>query len=105
MTGSWPSMFIDHINIDKSDNRWCNLREADRFDNAYNIKPRKYNKSGYVGVSFQKKTNKWFACYRRDGKSVTIGRFTCKHDAAQAYNDIVKELRGDRAILNTIIRG
>jgi hypothetical protein len=30
MTGAMPRWNIEHINGDRSDNRWCNLREGDR---------------------------------------------------------------------------
>lgn len=41
MTGKYPKEDIDHINGDKSDNRWDNLREASRQENCRNIKRRK----------------------------------------------------------------
>lgn len=36
MTGSWPVCEMDHINRIKDDDRWCNLREATRSQNAFN---------------------------------------------------------------------
>lgn len=38
VTGEWPSGFIDHINRDRSDNRFENLREASSRANATNTK-------------------------------------------------------------------
>ena len=35
-TGKWPSGVIDHINRNKMDNRWENLRDTDRRTNALN---------------------------------------------------------------------
>jgi hypothetical protein len=35
MTGVWPKL-VDHINGDKADTRWCNLREANKSQNAAN---------------------------------------------------------------------
>ena len=32
----WPDGVIDHINRDRSDNRFCNLRCVSRFENAQN---------------------------------------------------------------------
>ena len=47
MTGEWPRHEIDQINLDRSDNRFCNLRPANRSQNSANstsrasqIKPR-----------------------------------------------------------------
>lgn len=34
MTGEWPLGVIDHINSNKSDNRWDNLREISHADNV-----------------------------------------------------------------------
>lgn len=36
MTGEWPVDQIDHINRDRADDRWCNLREATHSQNCYN---------------------------------------------------------------------
>lgn len=36
MTGKWPQAEVDHINRNRADNRWCNLREASKAQNAQN---------------------------------------------------------------------
>lgn len=36
VTGSWPTFEIDHINRDKTDNRWCNLRDVTHQENMLN---------------------------------------------------------------------
>lgn len=40
MTGEWPQHEVDHINRNRSDDRWCNLREATRSQNCYNKESR-----------------------------------------------------------------
>lgn len=56
--GELPNI-IDHINGDRSDNRIDNLRNISYNENAKNSKIRKDNVSGIVGVSFNKRLNKW----------------------------------------------
>ena len=46
MTGKDPVGTIDHINGDRDDNRWSNLREADMSQQNFNKKSRGYNKRG-----------------------------------------------------------
>lgn len=48
--GYWP-FEIDHINLDKSDNRISNLREVTKSQNAWNIKLSSRNSTGTKGLS------------------------------------------------------
>ena len=52
---------IDHINRDRSDNRWSNLRLASRLCNIRNSGIMNTNKSGVTGVSWDKRERKWTA--------------------------------------------
>ena len=49
MMGAWPSEEVDHINCNKVDNRWTNLRPATRGQNNANSRARR-SKSGIKGV-------------------------------------------------------
>jgi len=51
MTGEWPADCIDHINLNKKDNRWANLRECSRSQNGMNTRPQPHNKLGVKNVS------------------------------------------------------
>lgn len=83
MTGKWPDNQIDHINGDRSDNRWCNLREANQKQNSANMKMRSSNKSGYKGVSPSK--GRWAAFIHVDGKTKYLGRYVSPELAHKAY--------------------
>ena len=50
MTGKWPTNQIDHINGDKTDNSWSNLREATKQQNMMNVPCRRHNKLGYKNI-------------------------------------------------------
>jgi len=60
MTGSIPGQ-VDHINHDRSDNRWCNLRPADQITNSRNMSMRSSNKSGVCGVHWDRTQSRWVA--------------------------------------------
>lgn len=59
MTGDEPKGFVDHINRDKSDNRWENLRDVGRSENLLNAKTPKDNTSGHKGIYFNRRDNLW----------------------------------------------
>ena len=84
MEGYLPTKEIDHINHERSDNRWANLRVAGRQENAKNQTKRVDNTSGYTGVSFCKKSSKWTARLKHDGKYLFLGYFNKIEDAINA---------------------
>ena len=85
MTGKWPDEFIDHINHNPTDNRWCNLREATYATNNKNRRLGKDNTSGYKGVSWHKGRNKWRAEIRVDGIGKHLGYYDTPEAASKAY--------------------
>jgi hypothetical protein len=95
---------IDHISRDGLDNRRCNLRICNHRDNLRNSKLRKDNTSGYKGVHFYKLTKKWQAKLMVENKTISLGYYKNKEDAARAYNDGAIKHFGKFARLN-ILRG
>lgn len=94
---------IDHINGDGLDNRVENLRICSRKNNSRNRKLSKNNTSGYKGVIWINRLNKWRARIKVDYKTIHLGYFVSKDDAARAYNLAASKYFGDFARLNTII--
>lgn len=87
MEGYFPEYEVDHINRDRGDDRWYNLRHATRACNSSNRMLSKNNKSGVAGVSFEKATSKWKAHISHNNKRKTIGRYHSMIDAVLArYN-------------------
>ena len=82
MTGSFPPEQIDHINGNRADNRFANLRQATNAENAQNRR-RKDNKSGYTGV--RKENSKWLAEIKINYKPMRIGLFATPEEARAAY--------------------
>jgi hypothetical protein len=85
MTGEWPSADVDHINRDRQDNRWANLRSATRSENMQNTVIGRQNKSGYKGVSWLKHHQQWHAHFKVNKKNVHVGYFATAEEAAAAY--------------------
>lgn len=102
MTGSYPNKFMDHINRNTSDNRWCNLRPCNAAENSFNQGFHKNNTSGIKGVHWNKRNKKWFARISYNKKRIFLGSFDCKVDAAKAYNVAAIEHHGEFAYLNEV---
>jgi len=86
MHGKWPSADIDHIDGNRNNNKFTNLREATRSENNQNIrKARKHNVSNLLGVSFRKDTKKFQSRIVIDGKTIRLGCFHFAEEAHLAY--------------------
>jgi hypothetical protein len=83
--GKFPEGVIDHINRNKSDNRFCNLREIEITHNAENNPLKKSNTSGFPGVSFSKQMKRWRARITYGYKEKHLGYFQTAEDAYKAY--------------------
>jgi hypothetical protein len=99
---------VDHINKNKLDNRRSNLRKCSRAQNARNRDKQANNSSGYKGVTWDPVNELWISrvIERVNGKQKShfLGRFSCKHAAAEAYNKAAQVLHGEFVRLNTIIK-
>jgi hypothetical protein len=76
VTGTWPSGVIDHINRDKKDNRFCNLRDTTVQTNNINKGPRKDSKTGIPNVTWRDRDKRFYVACRRNGKQNYGGSFT-----------------------------
>lgn len=83
--GEWPVNEIDHIDLDRTNNKICNLREAIRNENAWNAPHHKDNKSGLKGVVLDKRRGHWSAKIMKFGKLYNLGRFNTAQEAHEAY--------------------
>lgn len=75
---------IDHKNLNTLDNRRDNLRDATRSQQGANRPKQSNNTSGYIGVRWYKRYNKWRAEIKVNKKSIHIGYFDNKEDAIKA---------------------
>ena len=91
-TGSWPADQIDHINHDRDDNRWVNLRDATGSENCRNRSRPASNTSGAIGVHFHRPSKKWHARVFHDGKRIHLGAFDSHEAAASARRAVNSDL-------------
>jgi len=83
MTNEIPDI-IDHIDGDRSNNKFSNLRSITKRKNNFNRK----NVKGY---DYHKGRNKcWCARIEVDGKRINLGYFYTEEEAKQAYLDAKK---------------
>ena len=84
---------VDHEDGNRQNNRPHNLRNVSGPDNQRNMKKPKTNKSGVIGVSWNKEKNSWDARINVNGKNKHLGRFknfddavNCRKQAELQYN-------------------
>lgn len=94
MTGKWTLKQIDHVNNVKGDNRWCNLREATASENLCNRRLFKNNQSGFKGVCYIERINKWQAEIQIKKVRHYLGVFETADLASKARNAAAIKLHG-----------
>jgi len=84
--GAWPDGQVDHINGDHTDNRLSNLRVLTNAQNAQNrSRARRNNSTGLLGVSYDKRDDRYRARIMVDGRMVSLGYHPTAHEAHAAY--------------------
>jgi len=89
--GKEPVNDIDHINGDGIDNRIKNLRDVTRTENNKNFKLSKRNKTGFIGVHFDKVKKKYKAEIGVNSKTKFIGYFDTAKEASVAREQKSRE--------------
>lgn len=92
-----PGQEVDHINDNKLDNRRANLRLCTRSQNEGHKRISRRNTSGYKGVSFNKREQKWVANICKDRHLYFLGYFKTANEAATAYDVAATKLFGEFA--------
>lgn len=93
--GSLPDGQIDHINLDKSDNRIANLRLADSSQQQANTAP--LSKKNGIPKGVRPCGSKWQARIGIGGKTKHLGVFHTKESASDAYAAALKNEFGEFA--------
>lgn len=88
-------ILVDHKSWDKSDNRKTNLRLATKSQNNINIKRKSNNTSGYTGVTYNKRSNKYIARISKDNKRIFLGSFDSIEEAIKARHEAEISLHGE----------
>lgn len=83
VVGAKEGQCVDHINGNGLDNRRSNLRIVAHRENLQNVGLARNNKSGYRGVSWDARSQKWAAHGTLGGRHVYIGGFTDRHEAGR----------------------
>ena len=97
MHHGYTELFIDHRDLDQTNNKIENLRAATKGQNEQNTTKRITNTSGYKGVSFNINKNKWRATITVNGKQKSLGYHFTPEAAFEAYKEAANKHYGDFA--------
>jgi hypothetical protein len=90
LPGYKKGMSIDRINNNK-DYKEGNIRWATKKEQIKNRRILSTNKSGFTGVSFNKRSNKWRAYLYNNNKMIHIGFANTSHKANLLRNNYIKQ--------------
>lgn len=98
-----PDEAADHKNGNTFDNRRRNIRLATNTQNQQNSTVRSDNKSGFKGVCWEPRHNRWRATIRVNKRKVWLGEFDNKKTAALAYDAAAVAHFGEFAKTNRML--
>ena len=93
VTGNEPPEQIDHIDGNRTNNRFENLRGADANEGAWNRGMHKNNKVGMKGVT--KRGNTFIARIYPKGEYIYLGTFKTAEEASKIYEETSKKIYGE----------
>ena len=101
LLGAEKGQQVDHKDGNTLNNTRANIRICDQSQNQCNRSaPPKQNTSGYIGVSWYNRYQKWQASVAWRGRLHFIGYFDDPVEAARARDEKARELHGAFAYLN-----
>jgi hypothetical protein len=100
ITNAPPDREVDHKDGDGLNNTDENLRVCTTSQNQANSRISSLNTSGFRGVSWNKRSGKWEAKIKHNGKRVYLGLFSDPKEAARMWDTAAFALRGNFARLN-----
>lgn len=93
MTGQDPVEVVDHIDGNRSNNAWPNLRAATHAENSRNRKPNRNSQIGKKGVSLHRESGTYLV-------NIRVSGFDTIESATAAYDKCAKILFGEFARTN-----
>lgn len=76
---------VDHIDQNKTNNNYTNLRWVSQSQNIRNRKKKEGCSSTYLGIYFNNKLQKWKAQFQINRKKIYLGCYKTEDEAHQAF--------------------
>lgn len=93
VTGEWPSGDIDHLDGNRLNNQFTNLRDVARRVNCENRRSvRSDSGTGLLGAHFHKASQLFHACIKAQGTKHSLGYFKTAEAAHAAYVNAKRQL-------------
>ena len=102
LVGAQEGEEVDHKNHYTLDCRRENLRRCTKSQNMANMKTPKNNTTGFKGVTYDKRVDRYTARIKVNRHHMHLGSFATAEDAAIAYNHAALDWFGEFAYFNDI---
>ena len=94
MTGEWPANVVDHIDRNRENNRWSNLRDVSQSENNRNkATPTRKSMSSPIPRGVYQSGRKWVVIVRIKGRPTYLGQFASKDEAAEVAAPYFADVR------------